>query len=78
MPNKPIDTGLKYIVLAEADTGLVLALFLMNKQMPHLEASGGHKVVAWMFDLLTTCGVPDGTDFLNQNYEVTQCAVAVF
>ncbi len=70
MPSKPIKCGLKYIILCEADTGYVLLGILHDKEMANLEEAGNYKVVAWMYDLLTSSALEGGLSFLGQNYEV--------
>ncbi len=70
MSSTPIKSGLKYIVLCEADTGYVLYGILHDKDMANLEEAGNYKVIAWLYDLLTSKALDEGLSFLGQNYEV--------
>ncbi len=70
MRSKPIKSGLKYIVLAEADTGYVLNAILHDKDIANLEDANGYKVIAWAYDLLSSSSLEGGLSFLGQNYEV--------
>ncbi len=76
MASKPIKSGLKYIVLAEAETGYVLNLIMHDKLIENLEAAGNYKIIAWCLDLLSSQSLANGVTFLQQNYEVDHCPIA--
>ncbi len=75
MPNKPINCGLKFIVLTEADTGYILNSIMHDKDMGNLEYAQNYKAIAWIFELLQSSNLEGRMSYLQQNYEV--CAITI-